>query len=86
MSPALFTLLTKEDMLCYCNDVSGLFEAIGVACNPDEWQSKQVSIPPLGSLSAPKGGLHCVKLLLRALKYVYNWGRGGVWGIQDVAF
>jgi len=29
---------TSEDRLCYCNDVSGLFDAIGITCNPNEWR------------------------------------------------
>ena len=37
MSPALLMLLYEEDMLCYCNYLSGLFKAIGIAPNPDEW-------------------------------------------------
>ncbi|GBP54408.1 hypothetical protein EVAR_29484_1 [Eumeta japonica] len=29
---------TKEDGLCYCNDVKGLFEAIGIPCISSEWR------------------------------------------------
>lgn len=29
---------TKEDGLCYCNDVKGLFDAIGIPCVPSEWR------------------------------------------------
>src|SRR5277367_6713306 len=27
-----------DDSLCYCCDVSGLFEAIGIQHNPEEWR------------------------------------------------
>lgn len=29
---------TKEDGLCYCNDVKGLFDAIGIPCISSEWR------------------------------------------------
>lgn len=29
---------TKEDGLCYCNDVKGLFEAIGISFISSEWR------------------------------------------------
>jgi hypothetical protein len=28
---------TRLDGLCFCQNVTGLFEAIGIACNPNEW-------------------------------------------------
>src|SRR6218665_2933909 len=28
---------SRQDGLCYCNNVAGLFEAIGIICNPSEW-------------------------------------------------
>ncbi|XP_073520833.1 uncharacterized protein [Phyllobates terribilis] len=28
---------SREDRLCFCNNVAGLFEAIGITCNPSEW-------------------------------------------------
>src|SRR6218665_3359506 len=27
----------RQDGLCFCNNVAGLFEAIGIICNPSEW-------------------------------------------------
>ncbi len=32
------SFFAKEDRLCCCNHVSGLFDAIGIACNADEWR------------------------------------------------
>ena len=29
---------SREGGLCFCNDVPGLFEAIGITCNPIEWR------------------------------------------------
>ena len=29
---------SQRDGLCFCNDVAGLFQAIGIACNPIEWR------------------------------------------------
>src|SRR5271163_2951357 len=29
---------SRQDGLCFCNDVPGLFEAIGITCNPIEWR------------------------------------------------
>ena len=28
----------NEDRLCYCSDVSGLLDTIGIYCNADEWK------------------------------------------------
>ena len=28
----------RQDGLYFCNDVAGLFEAIGISCNPSEWR------------------------------------------------
>ncbi|XP_073511089.1 uncharacterized protein [Phyllobates terribilis] len=28
----------REDGLCFCNNVAGHFEAIGITCNPSEWR------------------------------------------------
>ena len=30
--------LTFEEGLCFCHDVSGLFDAIGIPCEPREWR------------------------------------------------
>lgn len=35
ISPAFFA---KEESLCYCCDISGLFNAIIIACEPSEWR------------------------------------------------
>ena len=35
---AFSSFFTHQDELCFCNNVAGLFEAIGIACNPDEWR------------------------------------------------
>lgn len=32
------TFFTKEDGLCFCNDIKGMFEAIGIPCVPSEWR------------------------------------------------
>src|SRR6218665_2553729 len=29
---------SRQDGLCFCNNVAGLFEAIGITCNPSEWR------------------------------------------------
>ena len=29
---------TRQDELYFCHNVTGLFEAIGIACNPSEWR------------------------------------------------
>ena len=29
---------SQQDGLCFCNNVAGLFDAIGIACNPNEWR------------------------------------------------
>lgn len=29
---------SRQDVLCFCNNVAGLFEAIGITCNPSEWR------------------------------------------------
>src|SRR6218665_3604218 len=31
-------LFSRQDGLCFCNNVAGLFEAIGITCNPSEWR------------------------------------------------
>ena len=28
---------TFKDGLCYCHDIEGLFQAMGIRCNPSEW-------------------------------------------------
>ncbi|KAL7837429.1 hypothetical protein SRHO_G00271400 [Serrasalmus rhombeus] len=30
--------IIHQDGLCFCNNVAGLFEAIGITCNPNEWR------------------------------------------------
>ncbi|KAL6469174.1 hypothetical protein MHYP_G00226980 [Metynnis hypsauchen] len=32
------TFFSHQDGLCFCNNVAGLFEAIGITCNPNEWR------------------------------------------------
>ncbi|KAL6477291.1 hypothetical protein MHYP_G00131260 [Metynnis hypsauchen] len=32
------TFFSHQDGLCVCNNVAGLFEAIGITCNPNEWR------------------------------------------------
>ncbi|KAL7839426.1 hypothetical protein SRHO_G00260840 [Serrasalmus rhombeus] len=32
------TFFSHQDGLCFCNNVAGLFEAIGITCNPKEWR------------------------------------------------
>ncbi|KAL7851918.1 hypothetical protein SRHO_G00177030 [Serrasalmus rhombeus] len=32
------TFVSHQDGLCFCNNVAGLFEAIGITCNPNEWR------------------------------------------------
>ncbi len=32
------TFFTKEDGLCFCNDIKGMFEEIGISCIPSEWR------------------------------------------------
>lgn len=32
------TFFTKKDGLCFCHDVKGLFEEIGIPCVPEEWR------------------------------------------------
>jgi len=32
------TFFTKEDGLCFCNDIKGMFEEIGIPCVPSEWR------------------------------------------------
>src|SRR6218665_1507020 len=65
---------SRQDELCFCNNVAGLFEAIGITCNPSEWrlfidsslraskrsasQRKQLPVSPYGSLCASQRGLH----------------------------
>ena len=29
---------TFKDVLCYCHDIEGLFQAMGIPCNPSEWR------------------------------------------------
>src|SRR6218665_1169833 len=29
---------SRQDGLCFCNNVAGLFETIGIICNPSEWR------------------------------------------------
>lgn len=31
------SFLNHQDRLCFCNNVTGLFETIGITCNPSEW-------------------------------------------------
>jgi hypothetical protein len=35
---AFSSFFTCQDGLCFCHNVTGLFEAIGIACNPNEWR------------------------------------------------
>ena len=65
---------SRQDGLCFCSNVAGLFEAIGITCNPNEWrlfidsssrslnravsQRKQLPVSPYGSLCASQRGLH----------------------------
>ncbi|KAL7868607.1 hypothetical protein SRHO_G00100550 [Serrasalmus rhombeus] len=32
------TFFSHQDGLCFCNNMAGLFEAIGITCNPNEWR------------------------------------------------
>ena len=32
------TFFTLQDRLCYCHDVTGLFNAIWISCNPQDWR------------------------------------------------
>ncbi|XP_073532727.1 uncharacterized protein [Phyllobates terribilis] len=80
---------SREDGLCSCNNVAGLFEAIGITCNPSEWKlfidSSSRSLKAMlllnGYPSLPmahsvylKEDYTSVMMLLSALKYDdYGW-------------
>jgi hypothetical protein len=34
---AFSSFFTRQDGLCFCHNVTDLFEAIRIACNPNEW-------------------------------------------------
>ncbi|XP_061411219.1 uncharacterized protein LOC133344908 isoform X2 [Lethenteron reissneri] len=36
-SPTFFSFFTRQDGLCFCHNVTSLFEVIGIACNQNEW-------------------------------------------------
>ena len=67
--PYISRYFTRQDELCFCHNVTGLFEAIGIACNPSEWQfiqepqsraaswQEHVSISSPGSLGAAQRGI-----------------------------
>src|SRR6218665_1370158 len=33
----LYNFFSRQDGLCFCNNLAGLFEAIIITCNPSEW-------------------------------------------------
>jgi len=41
---AYLMFFTDDDDMCYCHDVRGLFEGIGMECNGDDWRPFIVSI------------------------------------------
>ncbi|KAL6470805.1 hypothetical protein MHYP_G00219240 [Metynnis hypsauchen] len=82
------TFFSHQDGLCFCNNVAGLFEAIGITCNPNEWRLFiDSSCKSLKAVLLHNGNKYpslpvahlkeeytSVKMLLGALKYdEYGW-------------
>src|SRR6218665_2509124 len=79
---------SRQDGLCFCNNVAGLFEAIDITCNPSEWQfipepqscaasqRKQLPVFPYDSLCASQRGLHQCENVAEWLEVCRLWMGG----------
>ena len=71
-----YNFFSQQDGLCFCNNMAGLFETIGITCNPSEWLHNGNNCPslPMAHSVYLKEDYTSIKMLLSALKFDdYGW-------------